>query len=263
MKPARVVIRSQSGSVSVSFSSPLAASNPKFQTEIELEELDKGGNPNALNAFSEKFGTKNREPGEANSGLPFRPYELEIETASGSVSGRYIFSTFASIRTGSGSISAQLVPIVSVGSDALGGERSISLATTTSSGSTDLHLTEPYLINSTGAKDKSLPPKLHRDRPYSTDVSVTSSHTSTGSGSLRISYPQSWAGHVLASSAGHGSVWMGGHNLEVQKQGPQWAAGVKEPEQGPNDRNWWGGDGDMSVSVKGEGSGSIQFWVGR
>lgn len=265
LKPARVVIRSKSGSVSVSFSSPSAASIPEFQRQIELDELNQRGHPETLNTFAENLKTKNYGP-DANPTLPSRPYEIDIETVSGSVSGRYIFSTAASIRTVSGSISAQLVPIVSHDPDASASNTTnISLDTSTVSGSTDLHLTEPYFIRDLSdlTSSKKLPLDTQQERPCPTNAMVTSSHTCTGSGSLQISYPQSWAGHVLASSSGHGSVSIGGHGVKLENPGSKWIAGVKEPDVEPGYRLWWGSKGTMDVTVEAKGSGAVQFWVGR
>lgn len=265
LKPARVVIRSQSGSVSVSFSSPRAASMPEFERQIELDELNKKGNLDAMEAYSEKTRAKNYGS-DANESLPSRPYEVDIETTSGSVTGRYMFSTAASIRTGSGSISAQLVPVVSHSDASISGATNVSLTTSTITGSTVLHLTEPYFthnIRNPTDSDK-LPPGVHEGHQYSPATAATSSHTSTGSGSLHISYPQSWAGRVLASSSGHGGIRVGGNGVELQNPGSkEWVAGHKKPEIEPDDRVWWGCKGNMNTSVKAEGSGSIQFWVGR
>ena len=238
----------------------------EFQRRIELEEFEVYGDLDELKKAAEatriKFHESNAQPA-----LPIRPYEIDIETGSGSITGRYIFSTAASLRTKSGSISTQLVPIVSLDSDGpWSSAANFSLTTSTDTGSTQLRLTEPYFVSAgegSNGKNKRSQPETPRDFSYSTDVSVTSSHTATGSGSLLIGYPQSWAGHVLAASSGRGSVLMGGEGLKFSNSGPQQVTGVKEPEPESENRRWWGSEGAMNVSVKGEGSGSIQIWVGR
>lgn len=236
---------------------------PEFQRQIEFDELNQQKDSEALKAFSEKLRAGNHGS-DANQIPPSRPYEIDIETVSGSVSGRYIFSTAARIRTLSGSISAQLVPIVSHDPDApTSNTTNISLSTETDSGSTDIRLTEPYVIRdvSSFTNSEKLPLDTQQERSGSTYTTVSSSHTSNA-GSLQISYPQSWAGHVIASSS-YGNVWIGGQGIKFEGGGSNWVEALKEPDVDPGDEVWWGSKGAMNVTLKDVGSGAIRFWVGR
>ncbi|KAK2765554.1 hypothetical protein FQN54_008408 [Arachnomyces sp. PD_36] len=259
LKSARLVIRSQSGSVRVSFSSPAAASMPELQGEIERHLYRKTGNLEVFKSLSEKPHMK--------PPLQYRPYELDIETASGSVSGRYIFSAAASIRTQSGSINVLLVPIVSVDLNSPGScAADISLLTSSGSGRTELHMTEPYFAQTlTNTRENGLSPNAHHDRSCSKDFSATSSHTSTGPEPLRISYPQSWAGNISALGLNRASARTGYHDDTSLSHGDNSdkvsVSYRQEPGIHPSSETWWGGEGIMAVTVRSEG-GEVDFWSG-
>ncbi|KAJ9283316.1 hypothetical protein DTO021C3_9090 [Paecilomyces variotii] len=241
-KPARIVLKSVSGSIVVSFSSPQAASMPEVDMQMDVDELKAAHGDDAV-IDKHRGGHRN----DASSGhLPARPYELEIQTVSGSIYGRFVFSKSASLQTESGSINGVLIPVVY---DDL--PSTISLSTATVSGHHHIRVTEPFLVS----KSHTTPQKHRRVVDH-----ATASHISHGSGNINVAYPPSWAGNVSASSVS-GSIHLQGKGLKIIEQSRSHAVGTKEPSDDQEAR-WWGGQGDMKVSVGSEGSGSVNFVVG-
>lgn len=117
---------------------------------------------------------------ERSGPIQYRPYEVEIYTESGSISGNFIF-TKAHLESHSGSISASFTPVVSP-SDDENTAHAVSFETKTTTGTQSISLTEPLVIDS-------LPLSNIKNSL------VSSSHTSI-SGSIHAEYPQSWAGSV-------------------------------------------------------------------
>ena len=79
---------------------------------------------------------------------------------------------------------------------------------------------------------------------------------------MLVTYPPSWAGRVHAESTRNGKICLGGEGLQVHKDGPNSADGVKDPKSpGSEEKEWWGSAGGMTVSLVGEGSGAVEFWV--
>jgi hypothetical protein len=258
-KPARVVLQTKSGSIAVSFSSPHAASMPEQEMKMDLKadsSSDKDGQYSYTHNDVVKYRSsckKWKKRGSYADGhgingvsvpLPFRPYELEVKTELGSISGRFIFSTSAHIETQSGSISAMFIPVVS--SDF---PSNTTLTTRTVTGSQSISLIEPYAILSDSET-------MFQQSGY-----ATSSHTSA-SGSINIAYPRSWAGTVQATAQA-GSICLDGHGLEVTKDGQGHAAAVKRPAEDSEVPEWWGSRGNMNVSLESSESGSINFHVRR
>lgn len=177
--------------------------------------------------------------------IPYRPYEVEIKTQSGSINGRFVFTSSANLKTQSGHISASFVPVVSPDEVV-----HATFTTETVSGAQDISVSEPLIID---ASD--------RTYPAGTGVMSTSSSSHTSqSGSLQIKYPHTWAGHVEAITK---SGWIGlsGDGLEVTEETKGHTVGVKNPNSGDKKHDWWGSRGDMDVVIESTGSGSIQFHV--
>ncbi|RJE26444.1 hypothetical protein PHISCL_01245 [Aspergillus sclerotialis] len=291
-EPARLRIRSESGSITVAFSSPEAARLPELQMAIEMAELDsemsvdrdnddethvqrrsrrsrkqkdckgKTRNKNKCKckcknkSKNRKYCNKHKDtPDKLTQDLPSRPYIIDIETQSGSIAGRFLFSRSINLSTNGGSITANLIPLVY--SNETIHSQNVSIQTQTKAGSQQVCLTEPIFIgNSAGSGfvDRNLYPPVP-ESDTSSFLYPRSSHTSK-MGSMHISYPKQWAGNVHAES--EGSIFLGGQGLEV-KEGDGTVDGRKEAEDGPESGKWWGGKMDVSLTSEG---GSILFFVG-
>ncbi|KAL1971180.1 hypothetical protein VTN77DRAFT_132 [Rasamsonia byssochlamydoides] len=253
-KPARVVLQTVSGSIAVSFSSPRAASIP----ERDVKMADFTSNSSKEPEGSKKPSQRSSYAAGHNHGsdefipLPPRPYELEIKTESGLITGRFIFSTSASVVSQSGSIQALFIPVVFDGDN----KSNAFLVTRTSTGSQHIELSEPVVVSSGN---------IHHSRLVASPEGklsgyATSSH-STGSGSIQIAYPSSWAGTVHATTPRGGSICLDGPGLQVTKDGEGNAVGIKHPHRNEKGAEWWGSRGDMNVSVEMHGPGAINFYV--
>ncbi|KAL2014739.1 hypothetical protein VTN00DRAFT_2264 [Thermoascus crustaceus] len=277
-KPARLVLKTTSGSIAVSFSSPYAASIPENEMKMDLAELAtvSGDQDQGVNKSKEKKRKhktkqhicknkpKNKRTyasGSSSSSSPFpppRPYEIEIHTESGSISGRFLFSTYASLESRTGSISALLIPVFYPSSSSSSSSSNVTLTTRTSTGSQYVRLTEPFEVPAS-------PPSGGQKKGHSPEYTARSSHVSSGSGSMRIAYPRVWAGEVHAAAHG-GQIRLGGKGLQVREEESGGSAvGFKEPGYARDGISfadmWWGSRGDMNVSLVAEGSGSIDFFV--
>ncbi|OJJ47609.1 hypothetical protein ASPZODRAFT_131153 [Penicilliopsis zonata CBS 506.65] len=186
--PAKVVIRTKSGSVTVSFA------------------------------------------GVDEASVPVRPYEVEIQTSTGHITGKLLFSTSLSLESQRGSITVSVTPVVYPGN--------VSIYSHTETGSQNIRLKEP----------------INDDNDDDDDYEITASHSSRH-GSLYIAYPSSWAGQVHASAV-HGSICLNGDGLRVTKDGEGRAEGERDVMEGHGD--WWGERGAMQVDLQVK-DGSVMF----
>ena len=173
------------------------------------------------------------------SSLPRRPYQVEIQTQSGSISGVFPFSSSASLSTDEGSINAVLAPVIGREED------DVTISTTTSHGSQNIRLAEPVISHDVNERLSFIP---------------TASHTSTD-GSLNLHYPRHWAGNVHAWTGPSGVSCLNGRGLRVVKSGDGNAWAIKKPDDSP-EYYWWGGRGGMNVSLAAVEDGAISFFVG-
>ncbi|GAM39202.1 hypothetical protein TCE0_034r10551 [Talaromyces pinophilus] len=237
-EPARLIIETEAGSVSAAFLqysiNTIATfengDTKKVDNIIDLDYLKTSG----ATSISQVKGQ-----------IPYRPYEVEIKTQSGSINGRFVFTTSASLETQSGHISASFVPVVSPDEVV-----HATLTTETVSGGQDISVGEPLIID---ASDKTYPAGTG-------EMSTSSSSHTSQSGSLQVKYPHSWAGHVEAFTQS-GWIALGGDGLEVTEQTHGHAVGVKNPDSDNKRHGWWGSRGDMDVVIESTGSGSVQFYV--
>lgn len=192
-EPARVRIRTGSGSIAVSFTFPDATLLPEINS-------------------NQKPGLENIHWNELWP-LQFRPYELDIETTSGSISGQFFFSTSARLSSESGSISARFLPVVRLMNsrkvdckeeDYFVADTAL-LTTWTGSGSQNVYLTSPRFV------------------PFSSETleansSITGKpallHHDTQRGNLNINYPSAWTGNAHAQTES-GNIAFGGNGLEI------------------------------------------------
>ena len=302
-EPARLRIRSQSGSVAISFTAPAVASLPEMEAQMEVVDVDlgkqddrrrrgttsthscrqkkrkdkkKAKEPNetdcksrngfflSLRACKDRTKSKSKSKTKCKGAcqrhqitekkqlnmrdLPARRYEIDIETQSGTISGRFIFSTFAHLSTASGEIDATLFPVYSDGSN-----QNVSLVTQSITGSQQIHLTEPVHIEN--------PPYLSRSKISSSSSSSSSSpaqakHISHGGASMQITYPPQWSG-IVHTKPDSGSISLTGQGLKVIQAEDGSVQGSKEGVDGVK---WWGRRGDMDVSL--DSRGAVMFTVG-
>jgi hypothetical protein len=252
-KPARVILETLTGSIAVSFSVSQSTSfsgcgnddNDDGDDELEPRQRRdfrpgcRRGNKKRQYYYAEGYHIDG-----SSAPFPARPYEVEIRTQAGSISGRVIFTTHARIESKAGSITASLTPVVYAGSSS-----NNNINTRTLAGSQHIQITEPHIIRS---PDDCLSKETFVR-------SATSSHSAI-TGGMFVTYPRSWAGRVQASSwVGH--VRLEGDGLEVTRDGNGQLTGIKTPSEdgGRGSHKWWGSRGDMNVSLAVTGAGAIHF----
>ncbi|KAK2812621.1 hypothetical protein FQN50_001266 [Emmonsiellopsis sp. PD_5] len=280
-KPARVLLKTDSGSISVAFRLPgLAASSSVFGAAADIHSF----------YHDQADGDEDSTSTGYRTALAPRPYEIEIHTSSGSISGQLAFSNRVHISTISGSISANLVPLIFTypgddddddddrDDDGDYNDRlplsNISIITSTKTGSTQVSLAEPYFPpppppggprrslnrhNSPGDNDKD---GRGRKPNYPARPSITAKHIAAGTGSLHVTYPPSWAGRIHAASTGKGKghVLVGGDGVLVRSTANETAVeGRRYPDEEER-AEWWGATGEMNVTVASEG-GQVNFWA--
>lgn len=241
LKPARISLKSRSGSISVSFSQLALAS-------------DDNGNFNQIKDVIKKS-AQSSDPNDTHKAtIPARPYELNIETRSGSIVAHVGFSTAAKLSSRSGSIVARLTPLVFPNAPYLENKKSdVSIVTEARTGGTRVTVAEPLIFSTPGSEE----PESARL------ISASAHHYANGHGSVAVTYPYSWAGRVHAESKRTGHIRIGGDGVQVVDGGKA-MEGVKSPDQStPESKKWWGSEGNMDVVLKGKGNGQLEFWVGR
>lgn len=143
--------------------------------------------------------------------IPVRDYQVTVKTNVGSIDGTFIHGSKTAFDSISGSINADILPLS-------GSSYASALDTSTKSGDTKLKLRAPY------AKSNGLLSKL------------TSSHKSN-SGSLDLTYPREWAGHLVGSTRS-GSIHLRGRDLRVTHENEDFPIGSRvEATQGHGDSN--------------------------
>ncbi|EED20023.1 conserved hypothetical protein [Talaromyces stipitatus ATCC 10500] len=236
-EPARLVIETTSGSVSVAF----------LQHSIDTMATFENGDIKKVDGIIDLDYLKNSGAtgiSQVTGQIPYRPYEVEVKTQSGSINGRFIFTTSALLESDAGHIAASFVPVVSPDEFV-----HATLTTDTDSGAQQISLSEPLIIDASG-----------KTYPGDTGLSKTSAWHTSNSGHIQVSYPHSWAGNVEAVSSS-GWTALKGDNLQVIEHSRGHAVGIKQPNNDDDDRQpkWWGSRGDMEVALESSGSGSIEF----
>ncbi|KAJ5625665.1 hypothetical protein N7510_001974 [Penicillium lagena] len=238
--PAKLRIRSDSGNVVVSFAAPAAASIPEFDTEMRHH----------VHEYSHGYNLHNHGGhAEVVSALPPpREYEVDVETRSGSIAGRFLFSTSLRLVAGAtgderGSISALLIPLVLEDEEAHSTVRheNIPILTRTWAGNQSIRITEPVVLGG----------RTHHGRIFSGPA--VASHLS-GKGSIELGYPTSWAGtvHARTGRMDDPGILLGGRGVDVLERVDGGVKGhrVWERESETDESNWWGAHGDMEVSAQ-------------
>ncbi|RLL94821.1 hypothetical protein CFD26_100008, partial [Aspergillus turcosus] len=188
-EPARLHIRSLSGTVTVSFTAPEAALLPDLDLELNLDlamEANAGTSTSRTDTDTDNYNYNCLR----TKTLPARPYDLDIQTETGPIAGRMIFSRSARLVSGGGDITAMLIPVV-VGpvpgvdenctTEMTG--RNVSIETETESGEQRVHVTQPFVL---GSEAGGAAEGFH---------CVSGSHVA-GDGAMEVAYPAAWAGSV-------------------------------------------------------------------
>lgn len=236
-EPARLIVKTTSGSVSVTF---LQQTTQYIVTHANGESERVDSIPADFDHLKASGVTGLMQ---IQSSIPYRPYEIKIHTTSGAITGTLLFTSTAQLKTASGSISVSFTPVVSLDDPV----NVANLVTKSHSGSQSISVNEPLIIDSSESAHSV------EDTP-----SITASH-STGCGSIQVEYPHSWAGNVTALSSG--SIAFGGEDLEVTEDGDGHTKAVKRPSSDEQQREWWGSRGDMDVVLESRNSGAIVFHV--
>lgn len=225
------------------------------------------------------------QPFRANHTLSPRPYEVEIETNSGSIFAEVGFTSRAKISALSGSIEAHLVPLVfENASDEVYRQiygQGVSIETETLAGSSMISLAQPMFIDASEGKRSSVEDEAMDDDytdDYSDDkgrkianrsrrggsgpIKATAYHVCNGAGSVRASYPESWAGTVHATKGKGRGLSVTGDGLDIisTQRKDHLLNAVKRPVTHHNRKQWWGSHDKMEVEMSAN-TGSVEFDV--
>ncbi|KAK2738181.1 hypothetical protein FQN57_007156 [Myotisia sp. PD_48] len=294
-EPARLRLKSSSGTISVEFAMPSGDDDGKSNgkgTYLDSEEAivsksSPRGHHDDRHA-SHPYPPHNPAMWPSSpSTLPPRPYEIEIQTKSGSINAKVGFTTRAKFSSTSGSINTVLTPFI-FSDPAIYQPRgchgstcsNVDIQTSIRSGNLFLKLVEPMFFNESstlnidskqadryshsrfGWSSKMSPPRKGDD-DRSFELKATASHKDRGSGPVSFVYPHSWAGVVRAGNWGSGPVSLKGYGLDVDAGRHRGEVfGKKKATTKPGEKGyWWGSSGDMEVEIRGGGSGPISFQV--
>ncbi|KAI5369374.1 hypothetical protein Slin15195_G002510 [Septoria linicola] len=195
----RTVIETSSGTISGSFALrdllSLKSQSGTVNVDVDPKEADEDHPaPAEFIAHTSSGTVKARFPTSAfGDEIPVRDYRTRVETSSASVGGNYILGMQTNFHTHSGSLDADLLPIIVSRSS-----NDIShLYTSTSSASQRLTILPPYYL----PEKKSF-------------ADVKSEHKySSSSGTLRLTYPDEWEGYIEGDTSS-GSVKIEGKDVE-------------------------------------------------
>jgi hypothetical protein len=205
----------------------------------------------------------------ADALLPPRDYRVDVQTTSGDILGAAAFSSSASFRTTSGTVSLDLLPVLDK-SFAKGDAKKVALQTSSLSGTTDVKVLEPlwmdassggvssYLVVDPGSQGKQnggpLPLRgLHAQ------------HTST-SADIKLLYPGSWEGDIELTSL-TGQLKVAGEGVKLIKAGSDWpginkSLVARKGEKGKGGRilgKTTSGNIDVVVGERVEGKGVMNW----
>ena len=189
----RTEIETISGSIRGSFAlrDLLSVKSQSGSIDIEVQprpEDSKHPSPAEFTSHSSSGSIKVQFP--TTGDIPIRNYRTRIETSSASVHGQYILGSLFSYHTQSGSVNADLLPIIT------GTETSV-LFTDTKSASQTWAILPPYAYPGNRFADSHL------------DHKFTSS-----SGSLKLVYPNEWEGWIEGDTMS-GSIDIRGKDVDI------------------------------------------------
>ncbi|KMP08104.1 hypothetical protein CIRG_07785 [Coccidioides immitis RMSCC 2394] len=243
-KPARVDISSRSGSVLVQFRMPEHGGWYNY-AEFDDDMKDLRAELGSIRDEGRARWTKSR---------PMRSHSTRK-----SKWNAHSTKKLTTLPPRPGNINARLTPLVFHDADYLEKYKNVSITTANRQGETNLVLNEA-LIFQRPESNHSHPPRM-RGLRHSYELTATATHTTRGLGSVSVTYPPSWAGHVHAIASRTGNILVGGEGVQIIQRGKTFVDGVKEAERTlPIEKEWWGSRGDMNVKLGGRTS-MVQFWV--
>ncbi|KAK3321485.1 hypothetical protein B0T19DRAFT_432440 [Cercophora scortea] len=148
----------------------------------------------------------------AESLIPPRDYRVDVHTTSGNIKAALAFSSTAALRSTSGAVRAQLLPVLDSSLAGLG-KKSAWLETATTSGNVHLKVLEPLWVDTstqTFVRTMSAPPFR----------CLYSEHRGV-SADINLHYPASWEGDI-SLAATSGSLRVIGEDVKIIRSGHDW-----------------------------------------
>ncbi|KAK4236443.1 hypothetical protein C8A03DRAFT_16913 [Achaetomium macrosporum] len=219
---------------------------------------------------------------KAESFLPPRDYRVDVQTTSGDITGAVAFSSWASFKSTSGTVSLDLLPVLNSSlAGQTGKEGDVELRTYSTSGATDVRVLDPVWVDvsasaSASASDEPVQEmgdkkKGGRAKPRHVVLKSSSpsafgsegaelrclysTHTTT-SANIKLRYPESWEGDINLSSL-TGFLQVGGDGVKLIKAGSDW------PGVNKNMLARKGEKGNGGTLVGKSTSGGVDVFVGR
>ncbi|KAI1780596.1 hypothetical protein F4818DRAFT_396217 [Hypoxylon cercidicola] len=139
------------------------------------------------------------EPVNVPAEMPLRDYLVDIKSTSGNIHGAVAYGAGIELKTISGNMALNLLPVVNRDKVTPGSPAQLETAAT--NGDTVLNILEPLWFDDSG-------PITARALDY-----LLAHHTST-SGTVELQYPQAWEGDLKASTM-HGSLNVSGKDVKI------------------------------------------------
>lgn len=218
----------------------------------------------------------------AETVLPPRDYRVGIHTTSGHIKGSAAFSSTCAVKTTSGNVAVDLLPVLD-SRLAEEGSKVVALTTHSTSGTNDITVLEPLWINAAQKKYVDLPalpptrpdnptyipvgdedpykwmrgPQLH-ERGLATVAARAlrniKAHHGTTSANMRLHYPAVWEGEIRLSTRS-GRLDASGEGVKVIENGGHWGQKKLVARKGEDGGSFVTADatsGNIAVLVGGE-----------
>jgi hypothetical protein len=228
---------------------------------------------------------------KAESFLPPRDYRVDVQTTSGDITAAVAFSSWASFKSTSGTVSLDLLPVLNSSlAGQTGKEGDVELRTYSTSGATDVRVLDPLWFDTSSSthsgsasdepleeigeeKEKKKGGKATPGYVVLSSASSSSSSPSvygsegaelrclysthsTTSANIKLRYPESWEGDISLSSL-TGSLQVAGEGVKLIKAGSDWPGVNKNVLARKGEK----GKGGMLTGKS--TSGGVDVFVGR
>lgn len=172
--------------------------------------------------------------------VPNRNYVLDVHTTSGNVHGLAPFSSSATVKSTSGTLKLDLLPVLK------GGEvtKPLEVSTSSTSGTTSITIFDPLYISSSAISSTPALRNIHNQ------------HTST-SGHFYLYLPVSWEGEIVMNTLS-GKLGVSGKDVKLIKSGEQWPGFNKEIVARKGDVGGVKGEGSRVKVALTSGSGEVR-----
>ncbi|KAK3397108.1 hypothetical protein B0T20DRAFT_249612 [Sordaria brevicollis] len=154
-----------------------------------------------------------REHGASSSSskLPQRDYLVDVHTTSGNVHALAAFGLSATVKSTSGTLKLELLPVLKSSSD--DDSHPVEVSTSSTSGTTYITVLDPLYFSSSTKSSPAL-------------RNIHNQHTST-SGDYHLSLPSVWEGEIVMTSLS-GKLGVAGKDVKLIKSGEKWPGFNKE-----------------------------------